>query len=136
MKIHGLSDATAYVKKHSIIHVNHRHEGFVRSLVYKMEAMGEAEVIPRKDWTEFYLKQTIWSKRHPYLYASKIGAIGLLFSITAGATIAIVGSLLKGKDNNKQIQEVHGKFKAVHDSLVNIRNDLQKVQDTLAIYKQ
>ena len=97
LKAHGLVDATAFIKNNSLIHENHRHSGFVRSVVYKMESQGEAEVIPLKEWTEFYIKQTVYSKRHPYKYAIILGAIGLLFSVLAGISIAITQTVIKNQ---------------------------------------
>jgi hypothetical protein len=97
LKTHGLVDATAFIKSNSLIHENHRHPGFVRSVVYKMESLGEAEVIPLKEWTEFYIKQTVYSKRHPYRFAVILGAIGLLFSVSAGISIAITQTRIKNQ---------------------------------------
>ena len=97
LKTHGLVDATAFIKSNSLIHENHRHSGFVRSVVYKMESLGEAEVIPLKEWTEFYIKQTVYSKRHPYRYGIILGAIGLLFSVLAGISIAITQTIIKNQ---------------------------------------
>lgn len=136
LKLHGLSDATSYVKKHSIIHENHTHEGFVRSLVYKMEAMGEAEVIPLKDWKEFYIKQTNWSKRHPYLYAIKIGIIGVLFSIIAGAAIALLQYITKQKESKICPMQAPQINELIYDSSTTTRLYTKKVLlDTFAKHK-
>ena len=131
LKIHGLVDATAYIKEHSVIHENHRHSGFVRSVVYKMESLGVAKVIPQKEWTEFYIKQTVFRKRHPYKYVIILGAIGLIFSVLAGISIAITQATLKSQVSHKHHTEVFSITKVLNDSITILRRDLKIIQDNL-----
>lgn len=87
LREHALVDLTDFIMKRA--GEGYRHAGFVGSVAYKIEALGLAEVIPLKDWTEFYIKRNIWTKRKPILYAITLSAIGLFFSIVAGITIAL-----------------------------------------------
>lgn len=105
LREHGLVDLTDFVNKNA--GEGFRHEGFVRSLAFRMEEMGLVEVIPRKEWTEFYVKRAIWGKRHPYIYAFRLGAIGVLFSIVAGSSIALTKSWLSDKDVESQSSSVN-----------------------------
>ena len=67
LKEHGLVDLTDFINKNSSAGFTDNH-GFTRSVAYKLEELGEAEVIVRKEWAEFYIKRNIFSKRHPYLF--------------------------------------------------------------------
>lgn len=127
LREHGLVDLTDFVNKKGIEGV--RHPGFVRSLAYKMEEMGIAEVIMRKEWTEFYVKRTIWSKRHPYFYAVKLGAVGVGFSILAGVSIAVTQAIIK--DQWPQPKQEFRTTKDLYDSVLNLRQDIKILQDSL-----
>ena len=94
-KMHSLIDLTVFVDKKS--KEGFKHPGFVRNMAFKMEALGDAEAIPLKEWQEFYTKKTVWHKRHPYWYTFKIGIIGLLFAISVGLANALFQTWLKSK---------------------------------------
>jgi len=56
MNEHGLVDLTSFINNNSSEgFINNA--GFVRSVAYKIEAKGYGEVIPRKEWEEFYIKK-------------------------------------------------------------------------------
>jgi len=93
---HSLIDLTDFINKYST--EGFKHPGFVRNLAFKMEALGYAEVIPRKEWAEFYIKRTVFSKRHPYRYAITIGTIGLLFSILIGVVKSLTDKLFQSRN--------------------------------------
>lgn len=95
LKEHGLVDLTDFINKKST--EGFKHSGFVRSVAYKMEELGVAEVIPQKEWQEFYIKRTDFSKRHPYQYVIILGLIGLFFSLVIGFSNAIFQMWLKCK---------------------------------------
>jgi len=69
----------------------------LENIAFKMESRGEVEVIPRMEWNEFYVKKTIFSNRHPYLFYIIIACFGLLFSIIAGFANALFQVWLKTK---------------------------------------
>ncbi|MBN9380471.1 MAG: hypothetical protein J0H74_06885 [Chitinophagaceae bacterium] len=117
LKEHGLVDLTAFIEKHS--KDGFKHSGFVRSVAYKAEELGFAEVIPQKEWTVFFIKRTIFSKRHPYKYAFILGAIGLLFSVVAGVTIAVTQQLIKELWVPSNIQSTRKTDHRVYDSVTN-----------------
>lgn len=94
-KKHSLIDLTDFINTES--KEGFKHPGFVRNMAFKMEARGEAEVIPRKDWNEFYIKRTIFSKRHPYKYYIILLCFGLFFSVIAGFANALFQTWLKCK---------------------------------------
>ena len=129
LKEHGLSDLTDFVNKHS--REGFKHPGFVRSLAFRMEELGIVEVIERKDWTEFYIKRTIFSKREPYWYAFRIGLIGIGFSILAGVSIATTQSMIKARGSQSQLPQEFSTIKALNDSVVILRHDLTLLQDSL-----
>jgi len=109
--------------------------GFTRSVAYKLEEMGEADVIVRKEWTEFYVKRNTYNKRHPYYYAAILAAVGVIFSIIAGTVNAWVSDRLKSKEPQKEIQELRQNNKGLSDSLKMILLDLKTVQDSLTKHK-
>jgi len=125
LKEHGLVDLTDFINKKST--ERFQHPGFVRSIAYRMEEMGIVEVIPRKEWNEFYVKRTIWSKRHPYWYALKLGGIGLVFSILAGASIAVTQAIIK----DRQPKQESITIKCLYDSVLNLRQDIKTLHDSL-----
>jgi len=128
LKEHGLVDLTDFIEKNG--GEGFRHPGFVRSVAYRMEEMGVVEVIPRKEWTEFYIKRTIWNKRHPYWYAVKLSAIGIVFSIIAGISIAITQAIIKGELPPKKREE-SSTIKNLNDSTINLRQEQRISKDTL-----
>jgi hypothetical protein len=123
LREHGLVDLTDFINKNSS--EGFRHEGFVRSVAYLMEERGIAEVIPQKDWNEFYVKRTIWSRRHPYWNAAKLAAIGVVFSIIAGISIAFTQSVMKESKNE------FPNTKNLYDSVVNIQREMKVMKDSL-----
>ena len=135
LKTHGLTDLTTFVKDKSIIHENHRHSGFVRSLAYKAEELGFAEVIPQEDWKVFFVKRTIYSKRHPIKFAAILFGVGVIFSVIAGTTNAIIAEGIKSKKPQKEFQELKQTQQDLSEELTRIQYGLKDVQDTLAKYK-
>jgi len=135
LKTHGLIDLSTFVKDKSNIHINHTHSGFVRSLAYKIEEIGLCEVIPQKDWTIFFVKRNIYSKRHPITFAFILGGIGLIFSVVIGLSTYLLPDKPKLKYMNKKLKQVEVRQEIIFDSLSNLRNELKAVQDTLAKYK-
>lgn len=131
LKEHGLVDLTDFINKKSREGFTNNH-GFTRSVAYKIEEMGEAEVIVKKDWTEFYIKRNIFRKRHPYYFAIRLAAVGVIFSIIVGAVNALVSDRLKSKEPQKEIKELRDEQENLSDSLNMILLELKAVQDTLA----
>ena len=134
LKEHGLVDLTDFINRKSTEGFRSNH-GFTRSVAYKLEEMGEAEVIVRKEWTEFYVKRNIFSKRRPYLFATLLATIGVIFSIIAGLTNAIVSSKLNKSQQQKEIQQLKQKQQDLSEDITNLGHYLKDVQDTLAKYK-
>ncbi len=132
---HGLIDLTDFINKNSTEGFTNN-PGFTRSVAYKLEEMGEAEVIVRREWTEFYVKRNIYSKRHPFLFATILATVGVIFSIIAGSVNAWFSDRLETKKPEKEIQELGQKQQDLYDSLNRIQQDLETVQDTLAKHKQ
>ena len=134
LKEHGLVDLTAFVNKES--REGFKHSGFVRSLAYRIEEMGIAEVIPQKEWTEFYIKRSIYSKRHPIIFAAILLAIGVVFSVIAGTTNAFISEQIKPKEPQTEVQELKQAQKDLSDKVINLRHQLNDVQDTLTKFNQ
>jgi hypothetical protein len=138
LKEHGLVDLTAFVNRES--KDGFKHSGFVRSLAYRIEEKGIAKVIPQKEWTEFYIKRNIYSKRHPILFGIILAAFGVIFSIIAGSVNAIISHCItKGqqkKELRKILSPIEQRQEGLSDIVATIRHDLKAVQDTLAKYKQ
>lgn len=134
LKIHGLVDLTDHIKKRNKPGFIDNW-GFDRSVAYKLEEMGEAEVIVRKEWAEFYVKRNIYSKRHPIRFALILAAFGVAFSIIAGTVNSIVSEQLKKCQLHKDIQKLEQTHKDLSDSLTNLQHDLKVVQDSLTKYK-
>jgi hypothetical protein len=134
LKEHGLVDLTDFVNKKS--REGFKHPGFVRSLAYRIEEIGLAEVIVRKEWTEFYIKRNIYSKRHPLKFAFILAAVGVIFSIIAGAVNAIVSKQLSKSQAQREIEKLEQLRQNFNDSLSKLEPDLNAVQDTLEKYKR
>jgi len=137
LKEHGLVDLTDFVNKKSTD--GFKHSGFVRSLAYRIEEMGIAEVIPQKEWTEFYVKRNIYSKRNPIRFAFILATVGVVFSIVAGVVNAVISYQINTTQTQKQLDKnlepIKEQQRVLLDSLSNIRQDLKSVQDTLAKHK-
>lgn len=104
LKEHGLVDLTDFINK-NCGEVFTNNPGFTRSVACKLEEIGEAEVIVRKEWTEFYVKRNTYNKRHPYYFTARLAAVGVIFSIIAGAVNAWVSDRLKSREPQKEIVE-------------------------------
>ena len=135
LKEHGLVDLTDFINNNSTQGFVNNH-GFVRSVAYKLEEMGEAEVVVRKEWTEFYVKRNIYSNRNPKKFAFLLATIGIIFSIIAGTVNAVFSERLKTKESQKEIQELKQTQQDLSAQITNLKRDLKDVQDTLAKYNQ
>jgi hypothetical protein len=134
LKEHGLIDLTDYINKNSSPGFINNH-GFVRSVAYKLEEMGEAEVIVRKDWTEFYVKRTGFSKRHPYYLAFILGTIGLLFSAVAGF-VSTKFPKSEPTELREQLQQLKQTQQGLSEDVTNLQHDIESVRDSLTKRKQ
>ena len=134
LKKHGLVDLTDFVNKKST--EGFKHPGFVRSLAYRIEEKGIAEVIPQKEWKEFYIKRNIYSKRNPVKFAAILLAIGVIFSVIAGIVNAVVSERIKSKVPQKEIRELKQFQQVLAEEVSNLRHNLEAVQNTMAKYKK
>lgn len=134
LKEHGLVDLTDFINKKSTEGFTNNH-GFTRSVAYKLEEIGEADVIVRKEWTEFYVKRNTFNKRHPYRFAAILAAVGVIFSIIAGIVNACVTDIIKSNKPQKEVLDLRQSQKHLSDSLKMILRDLEAVQDSLTTHK-
>ena len=77
------------------------------------------------------MKRNIYSKRHPYYFATILAAFGVVFSIIAGTVNAIVSDHLKTKEPQKQIESLTKRQVELSDSLNSIVLDLKAERDSL-----
>jgi hypothetical protein len=86
---HGLLDLTGWIDENTIIHKNHTHSGFVRSVAYKIEKMELGEVIPTEDGKRFLVKELSWSKKHPYWHAFRLNTLNSIFALVVGIILGL-----------------------------------------------
>ncbi len=131
LRVHGLIDVTGYIGEHAKIDNVHTHPGFVRSVAFKMEKMGIAEVIPVEDWKRFYVKELTWDKRHPFLHAMRINFANSFLYVIAGLLVALIGSKLTKSKIEDRLDKQALEIQSLRDSLTNLKTtvtDIEKVK--------
>ncbi|CAN5447347.1 hypothetical protein BH10BAC2_BH10BAC2_48950 [soil metagenome] len=126
---HGLVDLTDFIKQRNKEGFRYN-IGFVRSVAYRIEAKGMGEVIPMKEWTEFYVKQSIYSKRNPYRYYLILATFGVVFAGISGAFNACISTLIKPSQPQTIIQQLKQTQAGEYASLPNFDSTLISAKDT------